>query len=393
MAEVPDDGAHQRAVLPHQIGLRQRGHQVEGVPSDRIEHRSPVQAHGRPAGRGDRPLPPKEQPETAALVALAPLQTKTVALHRRRGGLGPIFVADLGADPLAGRDAEGPLQKRDLQRHLPVETGVDLDPLTLRVVIGDVLDRLERDVRGELAVDAGKQVAGEARGVAGGVLVSRLQRARVVGKIEAHQQQIPRAKAVGDQPEELALSMLAEVAEAGPQKGEQHGRRLRQQRQGPLVRGGERLDVELRVALAELPTGARQRLEADVHRDVTTLAARGPGVQQPARLGRRARAQLDQADVAGELPDPVRVPCQQRVLGPGLVVLGLLGDPLEQRRSLGVVQILRIQPPRTGVEPGGHGEGKRQRRLPIFVGVEHEAVVLLAPPSVRCAQFIWCLDG
>ena len=95
-------------------------------------------------------------------------------------------------------------------------------------------------------------------------------------------------------------------------------------------------------------------LLGDVDRDVGVEAA---GVahraQQVAGLRRRAGAELDQgAGRAGGGEDLGRALGEDLPLGPGRVVLGQLGDPLEQLRAALVVEVFRRQLLRVGAEAG-----------------------------------------
>ena len=170
------------------------------------------------------------------------------------------------------------------------------------------------------------------------------------------------------------------------------------------VRRDERLGEDLGLLDREPREAFFERGRRDVGRHEVRVALHGPrGAEQHLGLHRSAGAQLEDAHrPAGEphgLADDLgRVGLENRALGAGRVVLGQLGDALEQRRSSGVVEQVGGQRLRGRGEPSADGVGDSRRRhegLPssarrtpatwncVFAGQKLRYVARTCAPGVR----------
>ncbi len=114
----------------------------------------------------------------------------------------------------------------------------------------------------------------------------------------------------------------------------------------------------------------------DVHRHVAfERAGAVQGVEQHARLGGGARAQLDQLDGAGEGGDLRGGGVEDPALGAGRVVLGQLADSVEQLGAAGVVEVLGGQFLEGPGQPVEHVLGERALLGTAEVGVDLDGVV------------------
>ena len=112
--------------------------------------------------------------------------------------------------------------------------------------------------------------------------------------------------------------------------------------------------------------GVARDLLGDVDRRVC-LEAAGlvHRVQEHAGLARRARAKLDQRRGAfRHRTDPGGVALEDGALGPGRVVLGKLGDRLEQLRAALVVEVARGELLEGLRQTGPHVRGHSRQRPP-----------------------------
>lgn len=122
---------------------------------------------------------------------------------------------------------------------------------------------------------------------------------------------------------------------------------------------------------AELHRRGLDHRLGDVHRHVALEGARaGHRVEQRARLRGRPRAELHQLPRAGELDDRRRVAVEDRPLAPRRVVLGLLGDSVEELGPAVVVEVLRRQLLRRALEAGADVGGHRVERALLQEGVD-----------------------
>src|SRR3970282_673131 len=174
VAEVPDDGAHERVVLANEGGVGERGDDLQGAGPDAGEER--LERVLAVLGDGDVvAAPQEEEAEESVRILVEALEAEAEAGGGGGHVAGAELAADLGADHLAGGDAEVAVDGIEVDAHLAPETGVDLDPLQALFVVGHMIYVAERNARAELAVHAVEEVQGEARAPAGLVVVGGLE--------------------------------------------------------------------------------------------------------------------------------------------------------------------------------------------------------------------------
>ena len=221
-----------------------------------------------------------------------------------------------------------------------------LDPLVLAVEQRDVLEVVGVEVGVELAVEHAQHVAVELGGDALGVVVGRLEHARVLDEVGAHQQVVLRAEQARDLAQEAAPAARREVADRAAEERDDAralGRRARWSRwrsKSPITPCTRRPGYSLVSALAQ----SRTIDSVTSTRHVAAQRARAvQRVEQHARLGRGPGAQLDELDRAGDRRDLVGRALEDRALGARRVVLGQLADAVEQLGSARVVEVLGRQ--------------------------------------------------
>ena len=195
-------------------------------------------------------------------------------------------------------------------------------------------------------VDHPQDIAVEIAGDAGRVVVGRFEHLDVLDQVHAEQQAVAGVGQERAQTREQPPSLRrVEIADGAPQE---------EREAPPAGRGhvGEvaleiadhRVNGERRVVPGEPGGGALEGEPVHVQGHVADRPpARGGRVQDEARLLGGARPDLH--DVVGKnFPDQSgnNFPQQGR-LGAGRIVLGQLGDPLEQQRPRAVVKVLRGQ--------------------------------------------------
>src|SRR5262245_44341595 len=378
VAEVPDDRAHERAVLLRQLLVVERLDQLEGARTGG----SQVRLGGALASRGDRA--PAAEPRSSDLEGLVRIGEVGDGLEAEAAGVRGHLVhlelpADLGEDHLARADAEAAAESREGHDRLAREAREDLDPVERLVVVGDVLDRLDVEVGAELAVHAREVVAREGGAHAGAVVVGRLERAHVLHQVDAHQKVIAGGEARRYAIEEVAHLLRVEVADRAAEEDEHDGRQLGEAREGALVGRRRAAQLEAGVQHGESRTAAGEDLAAHVDGHVAGARAAGrPGADQVACLCRATGAQLDQGGCGNEPADGPRVVRQQRGFGPRLVVLRLLADALEQLAPRRIVGIAAVEPPRMVGEAAYHRLREALRGVVERVDLEDEPGVALA---------------
>ena len=195
----------------------------------------------------------------------------------------------------------------------------------------------------ELAVEDAQHVEVELGGDALAVVVGGLEHRRVLDQVGAEQQEAvvvePRAQLAQEAPARAG----GEVADRAAEEGDDaRGAGLRRRDLGEVVLevAGDALDLEAGVLLGQRGGGVADHAAVDVERHV---ALDRSGVEQHARLVGGAGAELDELARAGHRHDVVRARLQDRPLGAGRVVLGQLGDAVEELRAAGVVEVLGRQ--------------------------------------------------
>ena len=246
-----------------------------------------------------------------------------------------------------------------------------LDPARVGIEEGHVLEGARVEVGAHLLVDHAQHVAVEGRRHAGAVVVGGLEHGHVLHEIGAEQQAVIRPHQRPEVGEEAGARLRVEVADRPAEEGEQ-----------PPFAVGEVLEVALEVAHhavhLETRVDARQLVGAlhhdrlgAVHRHV---AAQPPGarhrVQQGARLGRGARAELDKLLGLRQRNDLRRPAVQDLALAARRVVLGQARDAVEQLGPALVVEVLRRELLEVAREPGAHVVRDRLERVAGQVGVD-----------------------
>ena len=180
---------------------------------------------------------------------------------------------------------------------------------------------------------------------------------RVLDQVGAQQQMVDAGtQELGDAAQEAPARARGEVADGAAQEGDDAR---------AVVGFGDVGEVALEVAddavhaqageLVDQLVGAREHHRlGHVERDVAAQGARlGHRAQQQPRLGRRARAELDELRGAGGLDDLGAALLEDRALGARRVVLGQLADAVEELGAAGVVEVLGrqlLERPREAVE-------------------------------------------
>ncbi len=387
VSHVPGDRAHQHVVLAQEVLLGERGDDLQraGARLGQLRPRlaKVIGAGGRP--RAASPNAPEQKQPELPLPLVAPDQPETASLDGGRDGLGAKLVTLLGQDPFAARDPELAAERRNANEDLPARLGEDLHPLAIGVVIGDVRNGVGRYVGEKLAIHAREQVLCERLADAGGVVVRRLERDGRLHQIDPRQEVV----AVGERGRhgggELRVLAPTEISQGGTEKHHGEGRGPAQERQRPLVGGDQPVYLQGGISPAQRATGLFEPLLIDVDGDVRRRPRGAPGVEQEARLLGRARAELDERPRTGRPSDGLRAGGQKARLGARQIVLGLLGDPPEQRGPLSVVQVLRVQPAGRSVEARRHRDGESQRRLSERIDVNREITAIESLPVGRRA--------
>jgi hypothetical protein len=194
-----------------------------------------------------------------------------------------------------------------------------------------VLERLQVEVGVELAVDDVQNVLVELGRDTGRVVVRGLETRPVLDQIGPQEEAIPWVHQGGDPGQEGAPSCRIEVADRAPEEREQAALLARKPLEMDLVVTDNSVDGEVWVLADQLRGRPPRDLLGDVHGDVRLQQLRlVHRVEQHARLRSRAGTKLDQGVAPGRLHDLGGVVLEDRALRPGRVVLGQLGDLLEQ---------------------------------------------------------------
>ena len=241
----------------------------------------------------------------------------------------------------------------DLDRHVMARPEPHLDPLVLVVPMRDMLERVDVEVRAEASVDDAQHVPVERGGDPGRVVVGPDEHFRVLHQIRAQQQPLPLVQDVPHRPEEHRALGGQEVPDRAAEEGDDPGLPAGQEFEVLREVADDPAYLEARVVRRDRLGGVGQCRLRDVQRDKGFQAAvAGQRVQQQPRLLARAGTQLDEGVRIRERRDIRGVRGEDFPLGAGRVVLGQLGDLLEQLAAFGVVEPLGRQPLPLRGEPG-----------------------------------------
>ena len=378
VAEVPDDRAHEGAVLLDQLLVVERLDQLQGARAGGGEVRLGRALAARRDGAAAAE-PEEEEGEGLRRVGEVPDRLEAEA-RRVCGHLVDLELpADLGEDHLARSDPEAAAEPGERHDRLAREAGEDLDPVERLVVVGDVLARAQVEVGPELAVHAREVVPRESGAHAGAVVVGRLERADVLHQVDAHQEVVAGREARRHAVEEVAHLLRVQVADRAPEEDEHDGRELAEARKRSLVRRRQAAHLEAGMRRGERPAGARENLAAHVDRHVARARpARRPGTEEVARLRGATGAELDERRCGDEPADAGGVGRQERRLRPRLVVLRLLADVLEELAPRRVVEVAAVEPAGMIGEAANHRLREALRGIVERVDVEDEPGVALA---------------
>jgi hypothetical protein len=301
------------------------------------------------------------------------------AFHPRPPELG----GHLGTHLLPVGEPDRQADRRDVHDLIRGRAEPHLHPLVPRVPHGDMVERVEVEVRAELGVEHREHVLVERGGHPGGVVVSRHQDSRVLHQVGAQQERVPGPQLRADPGQERRAFLRHHVPDRGAEEGDKPRPRLvtgQRKSQGNLEVRHDRVHLQARVLDGESVPGEHERGLAHVHRHVEPqrplIAQR---VEQQPGLLRRSRAELDELMSAGKRRDLAGDRGQDRALGAGRVVLGEFGDLLEQGAALGIVEPLRRQELRCGAEPGEcvrpQGRGAVVRRKAMLDSGQRTAIL------------------
>ena len=211
----------------------------------------------------------------------------------------------------------------------------DVDPAVVGVPEGDVLEGVGVEVGAELAVEHVEDVLVELGGDPGGVVVGGLEPGPVLDQVGAEQEAVARVHQGRDPGEERAPRRGAEVADRAAEEGDQRALLARHPLEVGLVVADDAVDAQAPYSSTSSRGGPPGDLLGDVDR------ARRPRARRR-RASRRAGTRVFAAEPEpssirvvgrGGGDDLVGASLEDRALGAGRVVLGQLGDRLEQLAS------------------------------------------------------------
>jgi hypothetical protein len=254
------------------------------------------------------------------------------------------LAAAFGVDRLARLERYHQIERRDRHRVRLAGAQVHLHLRRLRIVERHVFEPVGIEVGTELAIDDAQDVAIELRREARRVVVRGLQRRRRLDQIDAEQQRVAGLQARCDGAQEPLIRGRLEVADRAAEVGDQPTPADRQRRQPFLEVGHQAIHAQARVGGAKRGRALLEHAAADVDRHVHRPRLRSlEGVEEHARLARGAAAELDQMRRLDRGDDRRGDAAQQRVLGPGQIVLRQVADRIEELRAAVVVKVLRRQ--------------------------------------------------
>ena len=177
----------------------------------------------------------------------------------------------------------------------------------------------------------------------GGIVVRGDESIAVLHEVGAEQQMLAGFEAAGELVEELGPVRRREVADRAAEERDQPvAAVVRQQREVALEVADHGVHRRARIGGRDRLAGGAQRGGAAVERnEASQLAGIAQRVEQQARLGRRARAELDERVGAAGGRDLARPLLEDLALAAGGVVLRQAGDLVEELRAALVVEPLR----------------------------------------------------
>ncbi|OLT27471.1 hypothetical protein BJF83_02805 [Nocardiopsis sp. CNR-923] len=183
---------------------------------------------------------------------------------------------DLGAHLLTGGEVDGQVQVGDMDPLVDEGAQAHLDPLLFGVPQGDVAEGAGIEVRAELVVDDGEDVAVEGGGDAPGVVVGGDEASRVLDEVGAQEEGVAGAQDAPDVPEEGGAGEGFLVADGGAEDGEDLAAVFLadgQQTEVFLEVSDHGVDVQTRVVPGEPGGGGGEEVTAHVHRHEPREAA------------------------------------------------------------------------------------------------------------------------
>ncbi len=269
----------------------------------------------------------------------------------------------LGAHLLPGGEAHGEPDGGQVHGLVGQRAQPHLDPFVPRIPHRDVLELVGVEVGAELGVQHREDVLVELGGDAGVVVVRGDQHGRILDQVGAEQEEVAGAQPGPDPGQERGALIGQQVPDRAAQEGDQPGGgrvAVRGEPQVLLEVGDHGAHVQARVLRGQRVTRRDQGRLADVHRHVAAQRARrAQRVQQQPGLVRGPRAELDERPGPRLPGDLGRGGVQDLPFGAGRVVLAQLGDLVEQRAALRVVEPLGRQRLRVRREPAARVGAQR----------------------------------
>jgi hypothetical protein len=311
-----------------------------------------------PTGGRRRRRPPGEQ-QGEVLVVVGP-DLRDVEAGCRQLGAQPGKLelrAGLGQHLFALRQVPVQPERADRHDQLAARTQPHLDPPLGLVEARDVLEVVRVEVGAELTGEDVEQVLVERRRHARRVVVRAHEPVAVLHEVRAEQEEVAGTGGPVQSLEEGPPRLRREVADRAAEEGDQPVAGLPGERAELVVEVGDQsAHRDGREVRRDLLRGVAERLLGDVERDEQCLpTARSEPVEEQSRLARVAGAELDEGADQRQLPGAL---LEDPLLGARRVVLRELGDGVEERAALLVVEPLRRDGDRRHGEPSAHVVGE-----------------------------------
>ena len=249
-----------------------------------------------------------------------------------------------------------------------------------------MLEILGHEVGAELAIDHIQHVAVELRGDALGIVIGGLEHGAVLDEIGPEQERVIATQERRDLAQQRPPRLRHEVADRATEQRHQSWRVTARWKlaEVPLEVADHPVDRQRVVVVDELLGGLANDGLGHVERDVAAQGARLlHRVEEDPRLDRRTRSELDELAGAGERDDLVGAFAQDLELGAGRVVLGELGDLLEQLRAAGIVEVLGRQFLERAREPGEDVAAERALLVLGQPGIDPDPFAVEDRPQLR----------